>query len=623
MKKGERTFLGYPPERAKQFVLHQLTADTNEYIAFTAVNGSPTIGLVAFEGTGFNSTHTISMISSNALPDANLECSFDKETWTPWIEPVTLSSQYSTVYVRNSLSNGSFSNRTYVKAFTMSDGQVSASGNVMSLVDKTCSRLSVDEYEFCHMFRQCSSLVAAPDLPATSLKQSSYRSMFISCSSLLFGPSELPATTIEEDVYRYMFGHCYQLQIAPLICSNYAVSRSYYSMFNNCHSLSSIKFANNQIIASGLDQQFSYMFENCSSLVSIDGFDTIAKDPSYPNTNTKIAINGMFNNCYALKYALTGTTINADFNGCIGTFSNCYSLLSGPQFTSSEISMDLGRQTSYQNMFRSCYSLQTSPKILNLPFIRSYGCAYMFYGCSSLTAAPQIFTTSCDSYAFERMFSNCYSLQVGPSTLNLPVAKSNCCQSMFYGCSSLTAAPSISAVSADGQALYNMFYNCYSLQIAGKTIDVQYAGQQCFQGMFQNCSSLTSGPQTITTTSCANGAFRSMFDKCTSLVTGPSALNVKTLPQDAYRSMFYNCSSLTSAPYVHATTLSGNDCLKYMFFGCGKVNEISVDFEDWNGSKSSQWVEGVNANGTFYAPAALPQTFGINNIPSNWDVVVH
>ena len=60
------------------------------------------------------------------------------------------------------------------------------------------------------MFYGCTSLTAAPELPATTLASQCYSSMFRGCTSLTTAP-ELPATTLVNKCYQYMFYGCTSL----------------------------------------------------------------------------------------------------------------------------------------------------------------------------------------------------------------------------------------------------------------------------------------------------------------------------------------------------------------------------------------------------------------------------
>ena len=65
---------------------------------------------------------------------------------------------------------------------------------------------------FCYqgMFKNCTSLTIAPELPAEVLTESCYQNMFNGCTSLTTAP-ELPATTLATECYTNMFKGCTSL----------------------------------------------------------------------------------------------------------------------------------------------------------------------------------------------------------------------------------------------------------------------------------------------------------------------------------------------------------------------------------------------------------------------------
>jgi hypothetical protein len=66
------------------------------------------------------------------------------------------------------------------------------------------------DYCYNSMFDGCTSLVTIPQLPATTLADYCYSNMFRGCTSLTTAP-ELPATTLAEGCYEYMFAGCTNL----------------------------------------------------------------------------------------------------------------------------------------------------------------------------------------------------------------------------------------------------------------------------------------------------------------------------------------------------------------------------------------------------------------------------
>ena len=69
------------------------------------------------------------------------------------------------------------------------------------------------------MFMSCTSLVTAPELPATTLKDYCYYAMFHSCTSLVTAPA-LPATTLASECYSYMFNGCTSLNYIKCLATS-------------------------------------------------------------------------------------------------------------------------------------------------------------------------------------------------------------------------------------------------------------------------------------------------------------------------------------------------------------------------------------------------------------------
>ena len=85
--------------------------------------------------------------------------------------------------------------------------------------------------------------------------------------------------------------------------------------------------------------------------------------------------------------------------------------------------------------------------------------------------------------------------------------------------------------------------------------------------------------------------------------------------------MFENCTSLTAGPYLPSPAVPPSG-YRWLFYGCTKLQAISCNFTSWNTTNTNAWVNGITNNtGTFYKPAALATTRGVNNIPNNWSIV--
>ena len=118
----------------------------------------------------------------------------------------------SKLYVRAAGTNKSFSDGKWAISFYFDgDGKVEASGNIMSLLDKTRALTEIpSKHCFAGMFAGCTALTKAPELPATTLAEGCYMNMFGYCTALTKAP-ELPATELVPGCYAAMFEGCTSL----------------------------------------------------------------------------------------------------------------------------------------------------------------------------------------------------------------------------------------------------------------------------------------------------------------------------------------------------------------------------------------------------------------------------
>ena len=145
-----------------------------------------------------------------------------------------------------------------------------------------------------------------------------------------------------------------------------------------------------------------------------------------------------------------------------------------------------------------------------------------------------------------------------------PTMASNCYLLMFYGCTSLTNAPSLPATTLEERCYSSMFEGCTSLATA-PSLPATILVDGCYSGMFSVCTSLTTAPS-LPVTTLEERCYQYMFFGCTSLITAPS-LPATTLASYCYNYMFYGCTNLTTVPSLPATTLATN-CYNSMFQGC-------------------------------------------------------
>ncbi len=194
----------------------------------------------------------------------------------------------------------------------------------------------------------------------------------------------------------------------------------------------------------------------------------------------------------------------------------------------------------------------------------------------------------------------------------------NCYSQMFAGCKSLTSAPELPATTLKDGCYWSMFANCTSLatapNLSGENLD-----RYCYALMFKGCTSLAEAPE-LPATTVAESCYSEMLSGCTKLTKAPD-LPATILTNKCYNRMFSGCTNLTKAPELPATTLTDN-CYKEMFSGCTKLNYVKCLATDISASScTSDWLNGVNASGTFVKTMNMPDwTEGNSGIPSGWSI---
>ena len=201
-----------------------------------------------------------STVSINSNGD-QLEYSLNDGEWTEWANntPISMASA-DKVYLRLK-TDGTWTEN--YSTFQMS-GSLAASGNIMSLVDRTGFSKEIPLKNcFYKLFKDC-SLTSAPELPATTLASGCYYYMFSGCS--LTTAPELPATTLASECYYCMFYKCLSLTTAPELPATTLASGCYYSMFSDCSSLATAPVLRAPILT---EYCYDSMFYKCKNIKSV------------------------------------------------------------------------------------------------------------------------------------------------------------------------------------------------------------------------------------------------------------------------------------------------------------------------------------------------------------------
>ncbi|WOZ86499.1 fimbrillin family protein (plasmid) [Segatella copri] len=260
-------------------------------------------------------------------------------------EEVTFGGANGDLRLRGTNINGTASEWSTYSTITFTDNNVNVActGDIRTLLDwRNYNIVETNNARFCYLFKDCAVLTSAPELPATTLADFCYYSMFAGCTSLTAAP-DLPAETLENSCYREMFWSCTNLASAPELPATTLANYCYDSMFRLCTKLTSAPKLPATTLA---DDCYSGMFGGCTSLTSA---------PELPAKKLAgYCYYEMFYGCTSLTSApelpakkLAGYCYYEMFYGCT-------SLTSAPELTATELAT-----ACYCNMFNGCENLSS------------------------------------------------------------------------------------------------------------------------------------------------------------------------------------------------------------------------------------------------------------------------
>ena len=169
--------------------------------------------------------------------DGTLEWSTDHNTWTTLAGTEEMQSVGKKLYLRGKGNSWFHDSETHDSVIWVLSEKADCAGNIQTLLDWENPPISISaEYCYTEMFCDCTNLVTAPELPATTLAGKCYQSMFEDCINLARTP-ELPATTLARDCYWSMFSGCTNLTTAPELPATTLEENCYLWMFRGCSKL--------------------------------------------------------------------------------------------------------------------------------------------------------------------------------------------------------------------------------------------------------------------------------------------------------------------------------------------------------------------------------------------------
>ena len=209
-------------------------------------------------------------MSTYNYPISGLEYSVNNGDWAT-VEAgkeVTFGGTNGALRLRGTNINGTASlwNKYSTITFTDKNVKVACTGDIRTLLDwRIYNIVKTNKAKFCYLFKDCSVLTTAPELPATTLANECYYEMFCGCTSLTAAP-KLPAIELAENCYDTMFYNCTSLTSAPELPAKKLADRCYYEMFYGCTSLESAP----ELPATELAEAcYCRIFKGCENLSSV------------------------------------------------------------------------------------------------------------------------------------------------------------------------------------------------------------------------------------------------------------------------------------------------------------------------------------------------------------------
>lgn len=275
-------------------------------LTFTPVNASDTITITIKKIGDFSS-------SGFTLYRTKLS---NETSYTPWpnfpVKSFTLTNKTSlSIAATSSATKLSVDSSNYYQ-FEITGGPVIITGSVLSLLCQPPD-YQLPDYCFYNLFKGCTNIITAPELPSLKVGAGSYQGMFQGCTGLTIPPS-LPATTLGNSCYSAMFNKCTSLKVAPNLPATTVGDNCYSSMFWQCSSLKAAP----KLPATTLGQgAYWNMFCNCYELEDAPLINATSFNYS--------SFGSMFSWCLKLKHiklAYTGNFSSNSFSGWVNNVAS-------------------------------------------------------------------------------------------------------------------------------------------------------------------------------------------------------------------------------------------------------------------------------------------------------------
>jgi len=355
--------------------------------------------------------------------------------------------------------------------FLVEDGYVNVGGNIASLFRDNFTEDDLPDgwgsdqtgWKFQSFFEEEPYLVDASQLilPMSTMVSSGYKSMFKGCTRLTAAPA-LPATTLADNCYQSMFENCIALTKAPKLLAETLVGSCYANMFYGCTSLNEITMIARTIPNNSLTGWVT-------NVAAAGDFYHHVKTTALQTGVNGIPIGWVDRNEFYVE-AVEGGTLS--FSGSGLQYSKNWEDWTSDGITSITLAAgDIVRFRGVRNggTISSTGQFNVAGNILSLAAedytsVTTDTFVGIFKNAENLVSASDlVLPTTLQPSCFKEMFSGCTSLTAAPA-LSATTLAANCYQSMFAGCTSLTAAPQLPAETLVENCYVEMFRGCSLLE---------------------------------------------------------------------------------------------------------------------------------------------------------------
>ena len=469
-------------------------------------------------------------------------------------------------------------------------------------------------YCYAQMFKGCTSLETAPELPAAITVPYCYYKMFygtdvlpdianihihkgVPLQGLFAGTKIVDASsillpgTVNKNCYESMFEDCTLLTTPPVLPATELAEGCYKKMFKGCTSL---EVPQNFLPATTLaDYCYYKMFYGTNVDIAVFGFVT---DKNFPIKGMQGLFAGTnIDDGYIMNIACIQNLLAILNVNCYESmFEDCTSLTQAPVLPATTLA-----EGCYKKMFKGCTSLETAPELPATTLV--YGCYdSMFEDCSNLTTIDVSASVLSEEYTrnWVKNLPENGEITLSPLTqiirgingvplkwdiitkqepsindpLKITTLEDNTTISFSNSCSySINDGPyvelqpnkSITNI-AKGAVIY---FKAEPTPNGNDGIGIFTVSKKF--NLSGNVMSMLFGDNAQGNTDLTgyDYVFSNLFSNTPVVNVSPNFLPATTLANRCYMGMFAGCTSLVNAPELPATTL-GRDCYNGMFAGC-------------------------------------------------------